>query len=90
MPLLEDLIGSGRIAEIAIAVMAAEAAVLVVLRLKASRGIPWGLLANLAAGMLILLALREALVSGPSLWIAVFLTASLVAHVADLSLRWPK
>jgi hypothetical protein len=90
MPQLEELVGSGRIAEVAIAFMAIEAVVLTRRSIRADRGVPWGLYLNLTAGLMLLLALREALAGSQPYLIPVFLTASLAAHAGDLSLRSEK
>ena len=46
-----------------------------------------GILANLAAGACLLLALRGALVAAEAQWILLALGAALVAHVTDVALR---
>lgn len=46
------------------------------------------LAANLAAGAFLLLALRAALAGAGPVWIAASLLGALVAHLADLALRW--
>lgn len=65
---------------------------LVVLRhMKARRGggFAWhALLPNLLAGAALLLALRAAITGAAWPWIAVWLAASGLAHVADLRARW--
>lgn len=90
MDILEDLVRSGRICDIALALMAAEVIALIAYRRATGRGIaPGALLANFAAGGALVLALRSALTGAGWLATAGWLTASLVAHVADLKARWP-
>jgi hypothetical protein len=45
---------------------------------------------NLAAGILLMVALRLASVDAPLAWILPCLTASGVAHAVDLARRWPR
>lgn len=95
MPELADGVGawfaSGRIVDAILVFMAVEAALLVAYRVRTGRGIATAdLLANLAAGATLLLALRAALVGGAWTWVAAALGAALVAHVADLSRRWKR
>jgi hypothetical protein len=74
-----------------IALMALEALLLLWLRARRRQGpAPADLLGNLAAGLFLLLALRGALVGAAWPWIAASLTAALVAHLYDLSRRWPR
>lgn len=49
---------------------------------------PAQIAANLLAGMCLLLALRAALSGLSMTWILAALTGALVAHVADVGLRW--
>lgn len=87
MSLIEDLLRTGRIADVAILVMLVEGIVLSALSWKSSSALPWGLICNLAAGLFLLLALRAALVGASPLLIPICLTASLFAHVGDMRLR---
>ena len=52
-----------------------------------SSGMPWGMLAHLAAGGFLMLALRAALVGSGAVTIALCLTGALIAHLLDLALR---
>lgn len=82
---------SGRIVDAILAFMVLEALLLVAYRSRTGRGIATAdLLANLAAGATLLLALRAALTGGPWTWVAGALAAALVAHVADLARRWQR
>ena len=66
-----------------------EGVALVLLRERTGRGIPSArLIANLAAGFSLMLALRLALAGAPAAWLALCLLAALFAHVADLALSW--
>jgi hypothetical protein len=86
---LLDLLTSGRLVDLILGLVAVEAVVLLVLAARAARG-PRAreLVANLAAGVFLLLALRAALAGAAPVWIAASLVGALVAHLADLVLRW--
>lgn len=89
MQMLLDLVASGRITEIALAVLVLEAVLLTVVRRRLGRGIPLsGIVTNFLAGAFLLLALRSALTDAGPMPIAVFLAGALVAHVADVAIRW--
>jgi hypothetical protein len=84
-----DLFASGRIVDLILALMAAEAVVLAVHYRRTGRGVPLPDLAvNLAAGAGLLLALRAALTGAGWAWTAGWLTLALAAHLADLARRW--
>ena len=85
MSILEELIVSGRIVDIMLAVFVLEIAALMIWRGKQIRFLP--LLANIGAGGSLMLALRAALTEAGWMWIAVWLIAALVFHVWDLSYR---
>jgi len=86
---MEELFASGRIIDVIVALMALEAFVLILLRKKTDRGpTRTEILVSLAAGLALLVALRIALVDGRWEMISAALAASLVAHLADLRLRW--
>lgn len=51
---------------------------------------PMGWMPNLAAGLLLMVALRLASVDAPVAWIVLCLSASGVAHGVDLARRWPR
>lgn len=86
--LVAELVRSGRIVEIALAILFIEAVVLIVLCRK--RGtldrLP-GLMAHIAAGACLLLALRAALAGASWFVVALPLAGALVAHVVDLAIR---
>lgn len=80
---------SGRVVDFVLLLMAVEGAVLVWYRRCSGRGVPTGeLLAFLAAGACLALALRAALVGASWEWVAAPLAGAGVAHLADLGLRW--
>lgn len=84
-------VASGRIVDLVLVVMAIEAIVLIGLWRRTGRGVaPVDLLANLAAGACLLGALRSALVGAGEVWVGGFLVLAFVAHIADLTRRWPR
>ena len=86
---MDALFASGRIVDLILAGVAVEALLLAGLRRRLGAGpsLP-GLLANLAAGAALMLALRAALVGSAWPVVAAFMLAGLVAHGADLALRF--
>lgn len=84
--LIAGLIESGRIADVAIALLLVEAVLLLLLRGRGAARSRAGLLVHLAAGGALLLALRAALTGAGPGAIAGWLLAALVAHAADLHL----
>lgn len=88
---MSGLVTSGRIVDIIIALVALECLLLVAYRKVTGRGItPLDIVFNLLAGACLLLALRAALGGSGWIWIAGWLSAALVAHLADLARRWPR
>jgi len=84
-----EAIASGRIVDLILVLMAAEAVGLILYRRATGRGIaPLDLIVNLAAGACLLLAVRAALGGAGWGWIAASLAAALAAHLADLGRRW--
>ena len=80
---------SGRIVDLILVLVVIEAIILLIFRSMTGRGIPAvGLLINLLAGTFLLMALRSALTEMPWALTAAWLSAALVAHVADMALRW--
>ncbi|MCU0790156.1 MAG: hypothetical protein MUE79_03745 [Nitratireductor sp.] len=81
----------GWIIDIILGLMALEAVALIALRRSLGRGpSPLEILASLAAGLCLLIALRTALTGGPWQLIAAALAASLVVHLTDMRLRWSR
>jgi hypothetical protein len=86
---MEELVTSGRIVDVIIIFMVIEALVLISYRWWTGLGpSPAETITNLSAGFCIALALRFAVVGGNWIWIVYLLGASLVAHLADMRLRW--
>lgn len=89
--LIAGLFDSGRIVDLLLVLMFAEAVALIVYRLRSGRGIaPAGVISNLLAGGFLLLALRAALTEAGWPVLAGCLLAALIAHLSDLALRWPR
>jgi hypothetical protein len=87
--MLEDLIASGRVVDVIMVFMGLEALGLWIYHRRTSLGpAPGDVAIMLSAGLCLLLALRAALTGANWAWIAIFLVASLVAHLADLRRRW--
>jgi hypothetical protein len=88
---MSQLLASGGIVDLILALVAAEALLLAGWRRWTGRGLPLGaLLGNLLAGACLLLAVRTALTDAPWPWTAAWLGAALAAHLWDLSQRWPR
>lgn len=84
-----NLFASGRVVELIIGFVVLEGVLLVVYNRCTGRGIKLDELAgHLVAGIFLLLALRAALLRAQWGTIALFLTAALLAHVAQLWRRW--
>lgn len=80
---------SGQIADVILLLMALEGAVIAGFKLATGRGIALPSLAsNLAAGACLILALKSVLTGADYETTALWLAASLAAHIADLSMRW--
>ena len=78
-----------RLLDAIVALMALEAVALVVARARFGYGPSIvGALANCSAGACLILALRAAIVGASPYSIALFLGASLAAHLVDLVARW--
>lgn len=86
---MREAFASGRVLDLILLLMLAEAILIGGLYRRTGRGIaPLDLCLNLAAGALLALAVRAALVSPDPLAPAPFLGAALFAHLADLARRW--
>jgi hypothetical protein len=89
--MIGDWLRSGRLLDAILLLIVLEAVVLGLWHSRTGHGIaPLDLCLNLAAGALLLLAMRAALVSGDAAAAAPWLAAALVAHLADLTRRWPR
>lgn len=84
---MQGLFESGRIIDLILVVVAIEAIFAAVWFRRTRRGVS-GLLANLAAGACLLLAVRAALVGAHWPWVALWIGLSLPFHLTDLALRW--
>jgi anti-sigma factor RsiW len=87
--MIEGLFASGRIAELIAGLVAIEAIALGLVFMRAGRAarVP-SLLANLAAGGALLMALRAAIVGSGWQSVGIFLGLAFAAHIADVALRW--
>ena len=84
---MDALFASGRIIDAVLLLVAVEASILAWIGRR--RGLPLAsLLANLASGAALMLALRAALVGAGWIAVAGWMLAGLIAHLADLSLRF--
>lgn len=84
---MSDLFATGRIVDLILALVALEA--LALMALGRRRGVAvLDVVAALAPGVALMLALRAALTDAWWGWVAAWLGASLIAHLADLSRRW--
>lgn len=89
METLGGLFASGRMIDLILVLVVAEAIALTVLWMRTGRGVsPRKLLPNLASGVALMLAVRAALTGAPWTQVALFLTVSFAAHVADIAVRW--
>ena len=89
MDLLQELVSSGRIADLILALVVLEGAGLLLLHKLTGLGVPAPqLIPNLAAGATLVLALRSALLGQPWFVTALWLALALLAHGADLIARW--
>lgn len=86
---MNELISSGRVVDFIIGCMLVEWVALAWYTARTGKGIaPRALTANFLAGILLMLALRGALITADWKWIALCLAAALPAHMADLAQRW--
>jgi hypothetical protein len=88
---MSPLFASGAIVDLLLALLAAEALLLAIVRHWSGRGPPLrALLASLLAGAGLLLALRAALAGAPWQTTASWLATAFAAHLWDLGQRWPR
>ena len=86
---MTDFFAGGHVAELLLALLGLEAAVLLALWQRRGLGVPPApLLAFLAAGACLALALRAALLGQDWGWVALWLSLALPAHLAWLALVW--
>lgn len=88
---MSTLIASGHVVDIILALVAIELLLLAAYRRRTRRGIAlYDIVFNLMSGACLMLALRCALTGTTWHWIAAWLMAALLAHLADLARRWPR
>ncbi len=88
---MEEFFRSGMVADVILAVIIAEALLLLLYRKVTGRGLAtFDLFAMLLAGGCLVLALRAVLTGSSWPVVALFLGAALVAHLMDLYRRWPR
>lgn len=86
---VQGLIESGEIVDFILVAMLFEALLLMFLRRTTGRGIASAqVCANLAAGAVLMLALRAALKGAGWQTVAAWLAAALLAHVVEVAVRW--
>ncbi len=86
---MSALLASPVVVDLILALLALESALLIYWHRRTGRGIrPGQLLPNVLAGACLLLALRAALSGANPLYVGLALSGALLAHVADLYLRW--
>jgi len=86
---MADLFASGRIVDLILCLVVLECMALWLYRRRTGRGPGLtALLPTIAAGAGLLLAWRAALAGLDWPWIGALLFAALLAHLADLALRW--
>jgi hypothetical protein len=85
------LFSTGRVVDLILAFVFLEAVFIAIHRGKTGRGVRLReIAAGMLAGVFLLLALRCALVGERWPWIATWLLAALIAHLADLAGRRPR
>jgi hypothetical protein len=85
---MDDLITSGRVADLALAVLILEGVGLALHHRLTGQGLSGPvILSMLVPGALLMLALRGSLTSAPWTWIASCLSFALIAHVWDICRR---
>lgn len=86
--MMAEFFASGRVADLILLVLAAEALLLLAWRRRTGRGLPPMALAGLVLpGVALVLALRAALTGAGWPFVAMALVAALAAHLFDLAQR---
>ena len=86
---MSALFVSGHIVDLILGLTLLEAIAVIAYHRRTGRGVgPAEFLGNLLSGVLLLLALRLALVGASWPWMAGCLLAALLAHLLDLGRRW--
>ena len=85
---MQPLFDNGAVVLIILVFVVIEATALAVFHRKTGRGIPMiPMLANLAAGGCLMLAIRAALLDHPWTWIGFLMAVALAAHLIDFGSR---
>jgi hypothetical protein len=85
---MRELLASGRLIDVALAIVCLEIAFLLVARARTKTGLrPLDVLGQLLSGAFLLLALRCALTGADAGWTILFFSASFPAHLFDLARR---
>ena len=85
---MKDLLLSGRLIDVALAVIVLELVVLLAIGRRPGRALrPLDVLGQLLAGLLLMLAVRCALTGADYRWTLVLVSASFPAHIFDLLRR---
>ncbi|MDJ0917420.1 MAG: hypothetical protein QNJ05_06605 [Woeseiaceae bacterium] len=91
MDILSELILSGRIIDIVLGVLILELLLISMLYRTKGKGVPpYPLLVNIGAGGSLALGIKASVTGADWQWIAVWLVASLVFHILDISARWQR
>jgi hypothetical protein len=86
---MAELFASGRLIDLILGLVLIEAVVLTGFHRFTGKGVsPRDLVGLLLAGSFLLLAVRAALVGAAWVWVGLWLTLALFAHLADLTMRW--
>ena len=84
-----DWFESGAVIWLVLAFVMMEAVLLLTIRKRTGRGgRPLPLIANLAAGAFLMLAIRAALLDQTWIWISLFMLLALIAHLLDIGGRF--
>jgi hypothetical protein len=87
---MAEFFASGRAVDLVLCLIVAEAALLLVLRRRIGGPPVASLLVFLGAGAALMLGLRAALTAAGWETVAAWMLVGLVAHLADLALRWKR
>lgn len=86
---MAELFASGRLIDLILGLVVVEAIALTVFHRLTGKGVaPRDLVGLLLAGAFLLVAVRFALTGAEWVWIGLWLGLALIAHLADLALRW--
>lgn len=87
--MMQEWVGSGRVLDWLLLLVAAEAAALVLYHRRTGRGVaPHSVLLNLASGAFLLLAMRAGLGGAWWGWVSLCLGVAGLLHAADLRRLW--